>query len=527
MLSECFETTALADSILPYRASGVLLHPTSLPGRHGIGDLGQAAFEFVDWLRQAHQSLWQVLPLGPTGYGDSPYSSLSSFAGNPLLISLDRLVEAGDLSSEDSQTAQLESHDRVAFGEVIARKSPLLVKAARHFLGTASHERRADFESFCDSNASWLDDYALYMAVKEHYDAHPDPSRGWGWNARWDKDIASRDPVAVAQWHSQAGEAIAVQKVLQFYFFSQWSELKRYANSQGIEIIGDVPIFVALDSADVWSAPDMFQLDDNLQPTHVAGVPPDYFSATGQRWGNPLYDWDRMKLDGFSWWLSRFERTRALVDYVRVDHFRGFAANWSIPADQPTAIHGQWTPAPGRELFSAMRDKFGELPILAEDLGLITEDVEALRDEYGFPGMRVLQFGFGELGAGANTFLPYAHVPNCVVYTGTHDNDTVRGWYESLGEQERGNVATYLGFEPENISWTMIRLALSSVGKFAILPMQDLLDLGSEGRMNRPSIEMGNWSWRMSGEYQQHGIDGRLAELVRIYGRDERRWQNG
>lgn len=527
MLSACCEPVVSQSWALPFRASGVLLHPTSLPSPHGIGDLGQSAFDFVDWLRRAHQSLWQVLPLGPTGYGDSPYSSLSSFAGNPLLISLDKLVEAGDISASEAETARIESHDRVAYGEVYARKLPLLRIAASRFLERASADRRHDFELFCESNASWLDDYAIYMTVKAHYDADPDHSRGWLWNTRWDRDIAAHESGAISRWKNQFYSAVQEQQALQYFFFSQWSELKRYANSQQIEIIGDVPIFVALDSADVWASPDMFRLDENLQPTHVAGVPPDYFSETGQRWGNPLYDWDRMRDDGFSWWLSRFERTRALVDYVRVDHFRGFAANWSIPASEPTAIKGEWTPAPGRELFETMREKFGALPILAEDLGLITADVDALRDDNGFPGMKVLQFGFGDLGAKANGFLPHAHVPNCVVYTGTHDNDTIRGWYESLGESEKRNVITYLGYEPANISWTMIRMAMSSVGKFTILPMQDLLDLGTEGRMNRPSYEFGNWSWRTRQDYLQRGLDERLADLVRVYGRDERRWKAG
>lgn len=509
--------------MLQHRVSGVLLHPTSLPGPYGIGDLGSEAFRFVDWLVSARQSLWQVLPLGPTGYGDSPYAARSSYAGNPLLISLDRLVEAGDLTADEARPNVELSEDRVWFGNLIQWKMPLLRYAAGKFLDRASVEQRNRFDQFCHEERSWLDDYALYTALKRHFESQPDRAGGSMWNVGWDQEIARHEPAAISVWRQKLWRDVQIEQVLQFRFFEQWRALRSYANERGVKIIGDVPIFVALDSADVWAEPEMFRLDSSLQPTHVAGVPPDYFSETGQRWGNPLYAWDRMQQDGFRWWLRRMAGTRSLVDIVRVDHFRGFEANWSIPADQPNAILGEWTPAPGAELFTAMRREFGELPILAEDLGLITQEVEDLRDANGFPGMRVLQFAFGALDGEANSFLPCQHVPNCVVYTGTHDNDTIRGWWETREAQERRNILDYIGHEPQDMAWEFVRMAMASVGKIAIVPLQDVLGLGGEARMNRPSVESGNWDWRVTGGYDHHDSAARMADLVRVYIRDEER----
>jgi len=508
--------------MLRHRVSGVLLHPTSLPGPYGIGDLGDEALRFVEWLERGRQSLWQILPLGPTGYGDSPYAARSSFAGNPLLISLDRLAEAGDLTRDELIPPPSLGSGRIRFGEVISWKLPLLRRAAERFLDRNSSDERERFEAFRQAEAWWLDDFALYTAIGRHYTELSPPVYG-AWNEVWERDLALRRPEALAAWRSRLDRPVRIEQVLQFRFFEQWRAVREHANRRGIRIIGDVPIFVALDSADVWVAPHLFRLDERLQPTHVAGVPPDAFSDDGQRWGNPLYDWDRMRADGFRWWLDRIAGARAQADLIRIDHFRGFAANWSIPADQPTAQKGEWTPAPGQELFDAMRRRFGELPFLAEDLGLITPDVEQLRVDNGFPGMKVLQFAFGQLDREGNAYLPHHHVPEAVVYTGTHDNDTTAGWYASISERERRNVADYLGHEPREVSWEFIRLAMASVARMAVVPMQDVLALGGEARMNRPSTDQGNWDWRVARDYADNDSAERLAELVRIFGRDEGR----
>ena len=513
------------------RASGILLHPTSFPGPYGIGDLGEAAFDFIDYLVEAKQSLWQVLPLGPTGYGDSPYASFSSFAGNPLLISLDKLVETGDLAAADLANGPNFPIDRVDYGWVIHWKIPLLQKAARNFLTGAGADRRAEFEAFCADQAGWLDDYALFMAVKEHFDDKARKANIFGamWSNYWDKDIALRRPEAVARWQKERAETIAIRKVWQFYFFQQWTSLRQYANQQGIRIIGDIPIFVAPDSVDVWANRALFHLDKEGHPTVVAGVPPDYFSETGQLWGNPLYNWDKLTAQGYQWWIDRIEATLRQVDIIRIDHFRGFEAYWEVPAGAETAIKGRWVKAPGMELFQIIEQALGHLPILAEDLGVITPQVEALRDHFGFPGMKILQFAFDSKEAGGlnatNAFLPHNHTYNCVVYTGTHDNDTTRGWYRERTAEEKDLIRRYLARSDDDIVWDFIRMALASVGCFAMIPFQDVLNLDSDARMNTPAILGGNWAWRYRPEALNSWSSTRLRELVDLYGRDPKLWR--
>ena len=507
------------------RFSGVLLHPTSLPGTHGIGDLGPEAYRFVDFLEAGGQSLWQVLPLGPTGYGDSPYASFSTFAGNPLLISLDTLVKEGDLSISDLTSVPAFDPGVVDYGWVQYWKMPLLEKAARNFLSRATGAHRADFEAFQKAEASWLDDFALFMAVKEEFQKKADAAKldGKMWSNYWDLDIRLKKPEAVATWKAKLADPIAIKKVYQFWFFRQWTALKAYANTKGVRIVGDIPIFVAADSVDVWANRRFFQLDDQGQPKVVAGVPPDYFSATGQLWGNPLYDWDALKADGFRWWLSRIQATLKLVDIIRVDHFRGFEAYWEIPFGAPNAIGGQWKKAPGMELFETIRRELGTLPILAEDLGLITPEVEQLRDAFGFPGMKILQFAFdsGE-GTGANSdnaFLPHNYHRNCVVYTGSHDNDTMRGWFEAASEKDQNYSLSYVDGHLEDVAWGFLRAAIASVADYAVLPAQDLLDLPKTARMNTPSTLGGNWAWRAkTGQFNQ-ALANRLAAMTKLYGR--------
>ncbi len=512
------------------RASGLLVHPTSFPGPHGIGDLGDNAYKFVDFLVEAKQYLWQVLPLGPTGYGDSPYASFSSFAGNPLLVSLDKLVAAGDLAADELNVPPFPI-DSIDYGWVIYWKMPLLEKAARNFLAAASPERKARFEEFCQAQHYWLDDFALFMAVKEVFDqkAREEDVFGAMWSNFWDKDIALRKPAAVKRWQKEKAEVIAVKKVLQFYFFEQWTALKSYANERGIKIIGDIPIFVAPDSVDVWANRQLFHLDDNGQPTVVAGVPPDYFSETGQLWGNPLYNWDKMQANGFKWWLSRITSTLQLVDIIRIDHFRGFAAYWEVPAGEKTAINGQWIKAPGMQLFESIEKALGRLPILAEDLGVITPDVVELRDAFGFPGMKILQFAFDAKESGGlnatNAFLPHNHPQNCVVYPGTHDNDTTRGWYASRTEEEKDFIRRYLARDDHDIVWDFIRMAMASSAKYAVVQFQDALGLGSDARMNTPSVLGGNWAWRYRSEALNGWVSNRLRELVELYGRDPVQWE--
>jgi len=491
------------------RSSGILLHPTSLPGRCGIGDLGKGAFRFVDFLAESGQRLWQVLPLGPTGYGDSPYQSFSAFAGNPLLISLEKLVEEGALAPQVLEAAPRFPDHRVDYGAVIPFKLRVLHESFVHFRRHASSEQREAFAAFCAAEESWLEDFALFMALKAHHGGAP-------WNA-WEREIAARRPEAVARWRRALANEIAFQKYLQFQFFRQWAAVKRYANERGIRVIGDVPIFVAHDSADVWAHPELFRLDETGRPTVVAGVPPDYFSPTGQLWGNPLYRWDVMAADGYAWWIARLRATLRLMDIVRLDHFRGFVAYWEVPAGAKTAERGRWVKGPGAAFFRAVREALGDVPIIAEDLGVIKPEVEALRDAFGFPGMKVLQFAFST--DAQNPYLPHNYDRNCVVYTGTHDNDTTVGWFRSLPEDERAFCLKYLGTEGREIHWELIRLAMMSVADTVVIPLQDVLGLGSEARMNYPGRLGGNWTWRYAEGALTEAVCARLVELVETYGR--------
>lgn len=493
------------------RSSGVLLHPTSLPGPYGCGELGSEARTWIDFLASAGQRLWQVMPLGPTGYGDSPYQCFSAFAGNPYLISLDALVAAGRLTAAELDPLRELPGGHVDYGALYRLKLPLLARAAEAFLA-APTEERAGFDEFCSANAEWLDDYALFMALK-------DDLGGAAW-VTWPAPLRDRQEGAIAEARSRLAPAVARQRVWQFWFASQWRDVKAYAAEHGVGLVGDMPIFVALDSADVWSNRELFLLAPDGNPTVVAGVPPDYFSATGQRWGNPLYDWEQMRRGGFGWWRRRMRAALEQVDLVRVDHFRGFAANWEIPASEPTAVKGRWVEAPGFELFEALRDELavdGELPVIAEDLGVITPDVERLRDHFGLPGMKVLQFAFA--GGPQDPYLPHNYDRNCVVYTGTHDNDTTLGWYRSAPAAERDLVRRYLACGDDEVVWRLIRLALSSTAEVAIVPLQDLLALGSEARMNTPGSATGNWSWRFAWDDVPYWLAPQVAELVELFGR--------
>jgi 4-alpha-glucanotransferase len=490
------------------RASGVLLHPTSLPGPYGIGDLGEAAFQWIDALARARQRWWQILPLGPTGYGDSPYQCFSAFAGNPYLVSPDRLVADGLLTPADVSGVHFPA-GHVDFGPVIEFKVGLLANAWARFQGGAGAHLKEEFEAFVAAQADWLNDYALFMALKDAND-------GRSWQA-WDADLRLRAKAPLAAARSRLKDSIGLHQFRQFLFFRQWSAVKAYANSKGIGLIGDVPIFVSIDSSDVWASPEYFLLDDQRRPTVVAGVPPDYFSATGQLWGNPLYDWAALARTGYAWWVARLRATLSQVDFLRIDHFRGFEAYWEIPAGRPTAEVGQWVKGPNIALFDALRAALGELPIIAEDLGVITPEVDALRLGVGLPGMRVLQFAFG--GGTEDRFLPHNHERHTVVYTGTHDNDTTRGWYAAITERERDFVRRYLARDGSDIAWDLIRCAWGSVADYAITPLQDVLDLGTEARMNLPGSAVGNWAWRFTpGQLQGWHLD-RLADLTQLYGR--------
>ncbi len=504
------------------RSAGILLHPTSLPGRFGIGDLGTEAYRFADFLASDGQHIWQVLPLGPTGYGDSPYQCFSAFAGNPLLISLEKLVEEGMLSPVDLENAPSFPAQYVDYGWVIQFKLPLLKKAAAKFKAEASARAREQYEAFCLHNARWLDNYSLFAALK---DAHGGEAV---WN-HWERDVATRQPAAMAEWQAKLADKIQARKYWQYEFFKQWAALKQYCHRRGIRAMGDIPIFVAHDSADVWAQPESFYLDNDGNPAVQAGVPPDYFSATGQLWGNPLYRWDTMAASGYSWWIERFQATLGLVDIIRLDHFRGFEAFWEVPGADRTAMRGRWVKAPGHELFQAVEKALGKLPVVAETLGVITPEVEALRDRFGFPGMAILQFAFGT-DPQAPEFMPHNYPRHFVVYTGTHDNDTTLGWWTSTGagdstrspqqvQKEKAFALAYLGTDGHEMNWVLIRTALASVADIAIVPLQDILGLGSEARMNLPGRPSGNWRWRFTAEMLTDAICRRLADLTRIYER--------
>jgi len=497
------------------RRSGILLHPTSLPGRFGIGDLGDAAYQFVDFLAAAGQSYWQVLPLSPTGYADSPYQTLSAFAGNPMLISPEKLVEVGHLSAADLEEAPSFPNKRVDFGPVIRYKTSLLNQAFSRFRAQAPAGQQAAFSRFCEEQAFWLDDFALFMALKETHELRP-------WH-EWEPEVVTRQPGALARWQESLADEIENQKYRQWQFFEQWLAVKRYANEQGIRIIGDIPIFVSLDSADVWANTHLFHFDQNLKPTVVSGVPPDYFSETGQLWGHPHYHWDLMAQNGYGWWIDRFRMAFTQVDVVRIDHFRGFYNFWEVPAGANTAINGRWLYGPGAALFHAVTAALGKVAIIAEDLGDFNEEsragVDALQAEFSYPGMKVLQFAFSN--GPEDPFLPHNFTRDCIVYTGTHDNDTNLGWYQVTStEAERDYARKYMAIDGSDIAWDLIRLAWASVTHTAMTTAQDLLRLSHEFRMNTPgTVGAPNWCWRLLPGALTDEIAARLLELTAIYGR--------
>jgi 4-alpha-glucanotransferase len=493
------------------RSSGIILHPTSLPGSYGIGEIGPQAHRWVDFMAETGCALWQVLPLGPTGYADSPYQCFSAFAGNPYLISIETLLYEGLLDSEKDLADQPNfPDDRVDYGPVIRWKVEMLDRAYERF--RQKSQLTDDFNRFRQQQSAWLDDFALFMAIKEAHDGAP-----W-WT--WDAPLRQRQPEALEAARQQYAPGIERQVFRQFIFFRQWQALRAHTREHNIQIIGDIPIFVAHDSADVWANPDLFYLDEDGKTTVVAGVPPDYFSATGQLWGNPLYRWDVHTASGYTWWLDRIRAVLSMVDIVRVDHFRGFAGYWEIPGDAETAIHGLWVPAPGMDFFKNVRQALGRLPIIAEDLGVITPDVVKLRDTYELPGMKVLQFAF--YGDPEEPTLPHHYTdPNCVVYTGTHDNDTTRGWFERVAHTAESDFAnSYLGgVTAETIAEKLIRLAWGSVAVFALAPLQDFLNLGNEARMNYPGNPTGNWAWRMSPDAMNEQMRGYISEINHLYSR--------
>lgn len=506
---------------MEYRASGILLHPISLPSPFGIGDLGPEAYRFVDFLASAEQSLLQVLPLGPTGYGNSPYTCLSAFAGNPLLISLEKLVEDGLLDSADIENPPAFSKSCVDYERAINYKGPLLKKSFQRFKEKYSAGHPDDFNAFCQRNAFWLEDYALFLTLKEVH-------KGRIWTG-WEEEVMRRDPGALSEWRSRLNDEIRYHKYIQHVFYKQWQSLKSYCNQKRIRIIGDMPIYVAHDSTEVWVNQELFHLDDKGNPLVVAGVPPDYYSATGQRWGNPIYRWDVMAQNGYRWWIDRFRVNFELVDIVRIDHFRGFEAYWEIPGAEPTAVNGKWVKGPGAALFTAVKAALGDIQVIVEDLGVITAEVHALRDQLGFPGMKVLQMAFGS-GSKGREYRPHNYIRNCVVYTGTHDNNTTVGWFTvEPGTQttltreevikEREFALKYLGADGKEIHWDFIRLALSSVASMAIFPLQDVFGLGAEARLNFPSTAKGNWEWRFTADMLTPAISERLKELTIIYER--------
>ncbi len=491
------------------RQAGVICHPTSFPGPHGIGDFGEAAFRYIEWLARGAQALWQILPLGPIGLGNSPYASPSAFAGNELLISLPWLVGDGLLDARRLDDPPSFSASHVEFDEVRAFKLPLLREAFDRFRRGAGQNLRPAFDEFRSRQGEWLPDYALFMALK---DAHG----GSAWST-WPREIALREPTALTASRDRLGEQLRFHEFTQFLFARQWGEIRRYANEHGVRVIGDVPIFVAYDSADVWAHRDLFRLDDDGLPTEVAGVPPDAFTAEGQFWGNPVYDWERNAADGYAWWTDRVRASLHQVDILRIDHFRAFAASWVVPAHAPTAAAGHWERGPGRHIFDAMARSLGPLPFIVEDLGLVTADVVALRDELGFPGMKVLQFAF-DSGPG-NAYLPHNYDPVSVVYTGTHDNQTTSGWFRALNDATRGSVQRYLGRDGSDIAWDLMRISLASVAERAIAPLQDVMRLDDDARMNTPGHPFGNWAWRYAPHQLHEGLADGLRELTETYGR--------
>ena len=488
------------------RSTGILLHPTCLPSRGGIGDFGPAAYEFLNFLAAARQGLWQVLPLGPPANGNSPYSSLSAFAGNPLLISIERLVERGWIDGSCLECLTNQS-GTVDYGEVIRYKRPLLAQAACNFLEYASDWARARFDRFCSENSWWLEDFVLFDAIRDRCGQKR-------WN-QWPRELAVRDPAALDDARSALATDMAIRRAIQFAFYEQWHALRLYCAQRSIRVVGDVAIFVDYDSADVWAHRELYRLREDLEPDVVAGVPPDAYSATGQRWGNPLYNWDAMRAQGYEWWVQRLHWATRTCDYIRLDHFRGFEQFWEIPANEPTAIHGHWVDGPKDELFNRLREALGGLPFFAEDLGYITPEVHALRERHQIPGLAVLQFGFGDTGA--HVYLPHRLTPDRVIYTGTHDNDTTLGWWNSgVNDYERRAVEACVGPCEDGINWGLIRMAQGSVASLSVVPLQDVLGLGSEARLNVPSVENGNFRWRYQPGALTREMADRLAVLAEV-----------
>ncbi|MCL2050019.1 MAG: 4-alpha-glucanotransferase [Defluviitaleaceae bacterium] len=491
------------------RASGILVHPTSFPSPFGMGDLGGGAYAFVDFLKSAKQKLWQVLPLGPTGFGDSPYQSFSSFAGNHYLISPEELCKQGWLSEADLADKPWFDPRAIDYGQAIEYKLGLLKKAYENFKATAISAQKAKITKFCNKN-DWVEDYALFYALKEHFG-------GLEWH-KWDAPLAKRDVLAMSDARKAHADTINFHKFLQCEFFRQWGELKAYANKAGICIIGDIPIFVASDSADVWASPDLFMLDKNGRPTAVAGVPPDYFSETGQLWGNPLYDWDAHKKSDYAWWCSRIEAVLSMVDIVRIDHFRGFESYWAVPAGEETAINGTWKKGPGKAFFTALKNRLGDLPIIAEDLGEITEAVDKLRVGENLPGMRVLHFAFQP--DGKSTHMPHNYENSrTVVYSGTHDNNTTQGWYADAPEHERDYLRRALSVSGNDVAWDLVKFAFSTNALFAIVPIQDIMNLGASDRMNCPGLAQGWWKFRYTEDMLTHHQAAQLEYLAGMFNR--------
>lgn len=486
------------------RKSGILLHPTSLYGKEGIGTLGDSLYEFINFLSKSKQKLWQIFPLGPTGYGDSPYQCFSAFAGNPYLIDLETLAKEGYLSFEDINIDFGDDVEKINYGLIYERKLPILKKAYINF------KEDDDFTKFEKDNSYWLEDFAQFSAFKEYFG-------GISW-LEWPKEYKNRDSKALETLNSKLENEIKYFKFLQYIFFKQWKNVKAYANSKCIEIIGDIPIFVSMDSADAWSNNEIFQFDKDRNPVKVAGVPPDYFSATGQLWGNPLFDWDKLKETGYKWWIDRVKANLSLYDIIRIDHFRGFESYWSINYGEETAINGKWEKGPGIDLFNAIRESLGDLNIIAEDLGTLTDDVVKLKNDTGFPGMRILQFAFSQ--DPENEYLPHNYDNNTVVYTGTHDNDTTNSWFSNLNDIEKQEVREYINVYDDNgIVYGLIRVALSSVADIAIIPMQDYLNLGGFARINTPGLAAGNWQWRLKNDGLSDELAKTISHLTEIYGR--------
>jgi len=494
------------------RSAGILLHPTSLPSEFGIGDLGPNAFRFIDFLKSSGQTLWQVLPLGPTGYGDSPYQCFSAFAGNPFLISPELLIKEGLLSQKDSVYQSNSNPHKIDYGSVINYKNELLKKAFENFTHNLDKYEK-EYHAFCNKEKYWLDDYSLFMSAKQYHG-------GVSWT-QWDESISLRK--SISKWKTLLKNEIEFQKFIQFIFCKQWTDLRKYANENGIKIIGDLPIFVAYDSADVWANKKLFTLREDGSLEFVAGVPPDYFSETGQLWGNPLYKWKMMEEDDFAWWKKRITKLLKMIDIIRIDHFRGFDAYWRIPGNATTAIDGGWIKAPGKKFFNSIKKTLGELPIIAEDLGVITNSVEQLRDEFDFPGIKILQFGLGEYGD--KKFLPHNHIRNCVVHTGSHDNETTRGFLESELQKKSGIyewAQKYFNYYGNDLTFELIRTAYESVANICVIPMQDILNLGNEARMNFPSTLGGNWMWRFSWDQINNELINRYNEMALLYERPSR-----